>query len=47
MISAGSSELRRADIRTTMNIYGDAIPETKRAPHGKVVSMALRTGTGL
>ena len=34
--------MRHADIRTTMNIYGDAIPETLRAAHGKVVRMALR-----
>ena len=34
--------MRHADIRTTMNIYGDAIPDTLRAAHGKVVRMALR-----
>jgi integrase len=35
--------MRHADIRTTMNVYGDAIPETMRATHGKVVQMALRS----
>ena len=34
--------MRHSDIRTTMNIYGDAIPETMREVHGKVVRMALR-----
>jgi integrase len=34
--------MRHSDIRTTMNIYGDAIPETMREVHGKVVKMALR-----
>lgn len=34
--------MRHSDIRTTMNIYGDAIPDTLRAAHGKVVQMALR-----
>ena len=34
--------MRHSDIRTTMNIYGDAIPETLRAAHGKVVRIALR-----
>lgn len=47
--------MRHSDIRTTMNIYGDAIPDTLRAAHGKVVRMALKPqakqlglyGTGL
>jgi len=38
--------MRHADIRTTMNVYGDAIPETMREVHGKVVKMApLNKGT--
>ncbi len=39
--------MRHADIRTTMNVYGDAIPETLREAHGKVVRMALRAASGL
>ncbi len=39
--------MRHSDIRTTMNVYGDAIPETLRAAHGKVVRMALRPASGL
>ena len=34
--------LRHSDIRTTMNIYGDAMTEDTKAAHGKVVEMALR-----
>jgi len=34
--------MRQADIRTTMNVYGDAIPETMREVNGKVAKMALR-----
>jgi len=33
--------MRHSDIRTTMNIYGCALPETMRAAHGKVVRMVL------
>jgi hypothetical protein len=32
---------RHADIRTTMNVYGKAMDESKRAAHGKVVSLVL------
>lgn len=41
--------MRHSDIRTTMNIYGDAMSEDMRRVHGKVVQMALAydvTGTG-
>jgi integrase len=37
--------MRHADIRTTMNIYGAALSESKRKANSKVVEMALR-GTG-
>jgi integrase len=33
--------MRHADIRTTMNVYGKAMDESKRAAHGKVVSLVL------
>jgi integrase len=33
--------MRHADIRTTMNIYGDAVTEDMREAHQKVVAMAL------
>jgi integrase len=33
--------MRHADIRTTMNIYGDAASADMREAHGKVVKMAL------
>ena len=36
--------MRHADIRTTMNIYGDAATEDIRRANGKVVQMVLRTG---
>ncbi|MGH9523865.1 MAG: tyrosine-type recombinase/integrase [Terriglobales bacterium] len=39
--------MRHASIATTMNVYGDAIPETLRAAHGKVVRMALQSASGL
>jgi hypothetical protein len=32
---------RRADIRTTMNVYGKAVDESKREAHGKVVRLVL------
>lgn len=35
--------LRHSDIRTTMNIYGDAATEDMREAHNKIVGMALRT----
>ena len=34
--------MRHAQIATTMNIYGDAMMESKRAANSKVVQMALR-----
>jgi integrase len=33
--------LRHADIRTTMNVYTQAVSEQKRAAHSKVVQMVL------
>ena len=33
--------MRQADIRTTMNVYGKAMDESKRAAHGKVVRLVL------
>ena len=33
--------MRHADIRTTMNTYGDALPDELREAHGKVVRMVL------
>jgi integrase len=39
--------MRHSDIRTTMNIYGDAATEDMREAHTKVVRLALRVnGTG-
>jgi integrase len=37
--------MRHADIRTTMNIYGDAATPDMREAHGKIVGLALN-GTG-
>ncbi len=37
--------MRHADIRTTMNIYGDAVTADMAEAHGKVVDLALN-GTG-
>ena len=38
----GQRELmRHPDIRTTMNVYGKAMDESKRAAHGKVVRLVL------
>ena len=34
--------MRHADIRTTMNIYGDAASADMREAHGKIVQMALQ-----
>lgn len=34
--------LRHSDIRTTMNIYGDAVTSDMRNAHEKVVRLALR-----
>jgi integrase len=33
--------MRHADIRTTMNVYGKAMDESKRAAHRKVVQLVL------
>ena len=33
--------MRHADIRTTMNVYGKAMDESKRTAHGKVVRLVL------
>ena len=35
--------MRHSDIRTTMNIYGDAVTEDMREAHNKIVGLALRT----
>jgi integrase len=36
--------MRHSDIRTTMNIYGDAATEDMREAHGKIVRLALQNG---
>jgi len=33
--------MRHADIRTTMNVYGDVVTNEMREAHSKVVRMAL------
>lgn len=33
--------MRRADIRTTMNVYGDAVTADMGETHGKIVGVAL------
>jgi integrase len=33
--------MHHADIRTTMNVYGRAMNESKREAHGKVVRLIL------
>ena len=35
--------MRHADIRTTMNIYGDAATADMRKAHSKIVQLALQT----
>lgn len=35
--------MRHSDIRTTMNIYGDAATEDMREAHNKIVGLALKT----
>jgi len=35
--------MRQSDIRTTMNIYGDAATEDMREAHSKIVRLALQT----
>ena len=34
--------MRRASIQTTMNVYDQAMPESKREANGKVVTMVLK-----
>jgi hypothetical protein len=34
--------MRHSDIRTKMNIYGDAASADMREAHGKIVQLALR-----
>ena len=34
--------MRHASIQTTMNVYGQAMPESKKAASGKVVEMVLK-----
>ena len=38
--------MRHADIRTTMNIYGDAVMADMADAHGKVVGLALNSTEG-
>jgi integrase len=38
--------MRHADIRTTMNIYGDAASADMREAHGKIVRLALQRSNG-
>ncbi|MGA9392924.1 MAG: tyrosine-type recombinase/integrase [Candidatus Sulfotelmatobacter sp.] len=33
--------MRHADIRTTMNVYGDAVTSDMAEAHGKIVGLAL------
>jgi integrase len=33
--------MRHADIRTTMNVYGDVVTDEMQEAHAKVVGMAL------
>ena len=33
--------MRRADIRTTMNVYGDVVTDKMSEAHSKVASLAL------
>ena len=39
--------MRHADVRTTMNIYGGAIPDSMRQAQGKVVEIAMRKAVRL
>jgi len=36
--------MRHSDIRTTMNVYGDAVTEDMQEAHGKIVRLALPRG---
>jgi integrase len=38
--------MRHADIRTTMNIYGDAVTRDMREAHGEIVGLALNGTEG-
>ena len=40
-IKVQQEPMRHADIRTTMNVYGKAMDESKREAHGKVVRLVL------
>ncbi len=44
---AGQKLMRHADIRTTMNIYGDAVTDDMRSAHEKIVRLALSRPNGL
>ena len=35
--------MRHASIQTTMNVYGQAMPSSKREANGKVVEMVLKS----
>ncbi len=41
ILSVQQELMRHADIRTTMNVYGKAMDESKRKAHGKVVRLVL------
>ena|ERR1700674_1105625 len=41
LLEAQRELMPHADIRTTMNVYGKAMDESKRAAHGKVVRLVL------
>jgi integrase len=45
-ISVQQALMRHADIGTTMNIYGDAVPENQRKANSKVVKLLLPRKTG-
>ena len=36
--------MRHADIRTTVNIYGDAVSDDMRSAHEKIVRLAMSKG---
>lgn len=40
-VGVQQTPMRHADIRTTMNIYGDAVTSDMREAHGKIVGLAL------
>ena len=41
MLACQMELLRHADVRTTMNVYTQAVSEQKRAAHSSVVRMVL------